>query len=942
MKKIYLLLIFLVSCTLYGQQTVLMPNGTNTANISTCNAIFYDAGGNGGSHGVNQNSSIKFTPSSSGVAVKIVFNSFVVAPGATMTLYDGPDDTYTLIATYNEFISPTGLPMVASPSPLNPDGSIFIKFTSSTGNEMGWVATITCSAPCQAFNVQLDPIVTTKPLVEDIYMNVCKDSCITFGAEAIFLQNNINYTQTQSNTMFVWRMGFTTPDTTQIITQCFEEVRGWEYLLYAVDTMGCFSNSYFKGRVRVSGNPIKGSYPYLTYCSNSEFSVNAGFDPMSTISLGMVGSAISGTLSHADTVFLPDGNNTCYNSDIIFDIFDPGQNLTSINHLLGVQMNMEHSFLGDISIRLICPSGQTALLKMQNTGVPPMLPGGVVGLACSYMGSATNLGCAPDPGTGSACYLTPGVGWDYEFRPGATSCFGNGGPTSTYSYTDQCNSTWDGPSLSPSYPNTYAGLSTPQYFYGSYQDLNALIGCPLNGLWRIMICDHWSIDNGYIFNWSLSLDQSIIPGGWGYSVGADTVIWSGPGTIHPTSALSAIISSNQIGLNTFNSTVIDEYGCSYDTTFTVEIVQSPIPNINNGTDTAKICAGEIVILNANYNDPDAEYWWNTGASSDEIMAVMEGWYSIEITAEAVGSELICKGQDSIYVSINPTPEPDFVVDSEQGCAPLSVSFTNETTPDNVPMIYEWRIYNVLGQEVFRSNVENPDFFIEEPGKYSVQLIAVTENGCTDSIMKWNFIEVFPQPIAEFSFTPEISLMAETGGVVTFTNYCDSTVFANNPDANWYWDFADGTQDSTQWNAIHTFTTWGDYDVAFYITTAYGCKSSIKHRVVIEQDLEFPNIITPNKDGLNDVFAIKNLNPDINPEDPDEYRTNSLQIYDRWGKKVYEAENYDTYMKEDQLYVGEKVFTAEKLQDGQYYFSFYYKGKAKTVKYSGSLLIIREN
>jgi gliding motility-associated-like protein len=111
---------------------------------------------------------------------------------------------------------------------------------------------------------------------------------------------------------------------------------------------------------------------------------------------------------------------------------------------------------------------------------------------------------------------------------------------------------------------------------------------------------------------------------------------------------------------------------------------------------------------------------------------------------------------------------------------------------------------------------------------------------------------------------------------------------------------------------------------------------------VEQDLEFPNIITPNGDNVNDVFAIKNLNTSINPEDPDEYRTNTLQIFDRWGKKVYEAENYDTYMKEEQLFVGKNAFAGEKLQDGQYYFSFYYKGKIKTVKYSGSLIIIRNN
>ena len=113
-------------------------------------------------------------------------------------------------------------------------------------------------------------------------------------------------------------------------------------------------------------------------------------------------------------------------------------------------------------------------------------------------------------------------------------------------------------------------------------------------------------------------------------------------------------------------------------------------------------------------------------------------------------------------------------------------------------------------------------------------------------------------------------------------------------------------------------------------------------VIIEEDLEFPNIITPNKDGLNDFFAVKNLNTNYNPEDPDQYRSNYLEIFDRWGKKVYDVENYDTYMKNEQIFVGEKSFSGDQLQDGQYYFAFYYKGKAKTDKYSGSLLIIRNN
>ena len=46
------------------------------------------------------------------------------------------------------------------------------------------------------------------------------------------------------------------------------------------------------------------------------------------------------------------------------------------------------------------------------------------------------------------------------------------------------------------------------------------------------------------------------------------------------------------------------------------------------------------------------------------------------------------------------------------------------------------------------------------------------------------------------------------------------------------------------------------------------------------DLQVPNVITPNDDGLNDVFKVSSAN------------TNSkLEIYNRWGRKVYEQANY---------------------------------------------------
>jgi gliding motility-associated-like protein len=76
-------------------------------------------------------------------------------------------------------------------------------------------------------------------------------------------------------------------------------------------------------------------------------------------------------------------------------------------------------------------------------------------------------------------------------------------------------------------------------------------------------------------------------------------------------------------------------------------------------------------------------------------------------------------------------------------------------------------------------------------------------------------------------------------------------------------------------------------------------------------LKFTNVITPNGDKLNDGWYIDNLK--LYPE-------NELLIFDRWGKKVYEAKNYS----EDNLWDGGKnkpgtyFFTFKEYRNGQVY------------------------
>jgi hypothetical protein len=86
-----------------------------------------------------------------------------------------------------------------------------------------------------------------------------------------------------------------------------------------------------------------------------------------------------------------------------------------------------------------------------------------------------------------------------------------------------------------------------------------------------------------------------------------------------------------------------------------------------------------------------------------------------------------------------------------------------------------------------------------------------------------------------------------------------------------------------------------------------------------QELRIPSVITPNGDGINDVFEIKNL--DLYPE-------NTLTIFDGRGKEVFKANGY------------KNNFTASNIPSGTYFYILKYKCLDKFMLKNGSLTVIR--
>jgi gliding motility-associated-like protein len=302
----------------------------------------------------------------------------------------------------------------------------------------------------------------------------------------------------------------------------------------------------------------------------------------------------------------------------------------------------------------------------------------------------------------------------------------------------------------------------------------------------------------------------------------------------------------------------------------------------------------------------------------------------------------------LHVFYNVSAEADLVIcDNELPLIWNGVTFTQTDTQmvtltaytgaDSVLTMRLW--VNPTHQTVFadttcqHTEYNNYGFVLSEHETSASGLNTFTRTlpnqfGC-DSVIVLNLL-VTPDITPDFYAEPDKALLSENAEI-QFINHTDESDLAQ-MNYFWVWDFGDGNSDTTYGpNTEHTYTQWGDYTVTLTLV-ANGCESSYSILVIIEADLKFPNVITPNGDGVNDVFIIKDLNPE---------RSNHLQIVDRWGKVVFQQTNYQTYMKDDYVYNVDSGFGMGDVPDGVYYYTFYYKGMVRTLHFNGTITVIKD-
>lgn len=109
------------------------------------------------------------------------------------------------------------------------------------------------------------------------------------------------------------------------------------------------------------------------------------------------------------------------------------------------------------------------------------------------------------------------------------------------------------------------------------------------------------------------------------------------------------------------------------------------------------------------------------------------------------------------------------------------------------------------------------------GQYSVGLIITNINGCTDTMMKTNYITV-NGPTANFDGVSNAACLKK-GGTIVFAD--SASTDGTHAIKKWNWDFGDGNTESYASGPFsHNYTAAGFYTVSQKVTDTKGCSDSI--------------------------------------------------------------------------------------------------------------------
>ncbi len=190
----------------------------------------------------------------------------------------------------------------------------------------------------------------------------------------------------------------------------------------------------------------------------------------------------------------------------------------------------------------------------------------------------------------------------------------------------------------------------------------------------------------------------------------------------------------------------DSLGCTSVYTYPDTIFVYPVPNAQGTSATLGGCNPYTASF-TNSSTGAVSYVWHFGDGDTSTAVNPVHIYNNAgvFTAQVVAiNQFGCTDTFSAAtVTVNETPLASFIIDTTTGCSGSAFTITNTSTNLSNPNYY-WSAGTLVSAQ------QTPSFTFVNPGFYSVQLIIVNSNGCSDTTIQTNVIEVYdtmPPPAA---------------------------------------------------------------------------------------------------------------------------------------------------------------------------------------------------
>jgi len=292
MKKILIIIIFLIVSTFLYSQTIYKIDTYNGQSVITCNGLLYDSGGDTINYSNNETYTISFGSNNQlNNSCKVFFQKFDIHPTDTLYIYDGATTNSQLIGAFNN--SNTLYLNYIQASVYNYSGKLTFKFVSDSSIiGSGFKAQISCSLPCQNFISLIDTI-NTHPYPNNNLISTCENS-ISFVGKGNYINNGYNYYQVDDSSSFYWDFGDSTIGNGKYIEHLYSDTGIFNVNLTITDQIGCHSlitnvvnvKNMPKAMVNISSDMLicQGSSTNIIATGGDKFLWNTG-DTTETISV---------------------------------------------------------------------------------------------------------------------------------------------------------------------------------------------------------------------------------------------------------------------------------------------------------------------------------------------------------------------------------------------------------------------------------------------------------------------------------------------------------------------------------------------------------------------------------------------------------------------------------------------------------------------------------